>query len=372
MHSSSCAPPLSPCSSCSLVTGGCVVMARRPGPRRPRPPRAGRAGRPGAAQRQDRDRGCRAARGAGARHPRRPHRGARHRAPRSQPYIGPATKVDRPEGRARPSPASSRATATSSGIGQAQARPRADETTSWDEIVAMVRRGREEGEARRVDRRPRLAPGEVDDAARRRTSRASRRTRRSTAVSPDNPVLLTHASGHATLRQRARRWSWPASPSDTPNPPGGEILKDAQGNPIGVFRETASGLLRRAHAGAAREDDARASVEAERAAVIELAVAGVPVEGHHVVPGRRRRRSQTIDLLKQMVDRRQAGRAALGDAAREQRAARRDEPGAVPDRSATATSHLTVRAIKRRWTARSGRAARGCSSRTPTCRPAPA
>ena len=35
---------------------------------------------------------------------------------------------------------------------------------------------------------------------------------------------------------------------DTPNPPGGEILKDAQGDPIGVFRETASGLLGRAAA----------------------------------------------------------------------------------------------------------------------------
>ena len=33
---------------------------------------------------------------------------------------------------------------------------------------------------------------------------------------------------------------------DTPNPPGGEILKDAQGDPIGVFRETAAGLLGRA------------------------------------------------------------------------------------------------------------------------------
>src|SRR5262249_55453645 len=32
----------------------------------------------------------------------------------------------------------------------------------------------------------------------------------------------------------------------TPNPAGGEILKDAQGNPTGVFRETAQALLGRA------------------------------------------------------------------------------------------------------------------------------
>jgi len=37
---------------------------------------------------------------------------------------------------------------------------------------------------------------------------------------------------------------------NTANPPGGEILKDAQGNPIGVLRETASGLIARALAAA--------------------------------------------------------------------------------------------------------------------------
>jgi predicted amidohydrolase YtcJ len=33
--------------------------------------------------------------------------------------------------------------------------------------------------------------------------------------------------------------------ASTPNPVGGEILKDAQGKPIGIFRETAQELVRR-------------------------------------------------------------------------------------------------------------------------------
>jgi predicted amidohydrolase YtcJ len=63
-------------------------------------------------------------------------------------------------------------------------------------------------------------------------------------VSPDNPVLLTHASGHATFAN-ARAMQLSDITPGTPNPPGGDVLKDASGNPTGLFRETASGLIRR-------------------------------------------------------------------------------------------------------------------------------
>jgi predicted amidohydrolase YtcJ len=33
---------------------------------------------------------------------------------------------------------------------------------------------------------------------------------------------------------------------DTLDPPGGEVVRDAEGRPTGAFRETASGLLQRA------------------------------------------------------------------------------------------------------------------------------
>src|SRR4029453_11515657 len=63
-------------------------------------------------------------------------------------------------------------------------------------------------------------------------------------VSPNNPVVLTHASGHASfVNQRAMALS--NLTRDTRNPTGGEILKDTNGNPTGLLRETAQGLVRR-------------------------------------------------------------------------------------------------------------------------------
>lgn len=65
-------------------------------------------------------------------------------------------------------------------------------------------------------------------------------------VSPNNPVLLTHASGHAVF-VNARAMQAAAITRDTPNPHGGEILKDSAGNPTGLLRETAQGLANRAY-----------------------------------------------------------------------------------------------------------------------------
>jgi predicted amidohydrolase YtcJ len=61
-------------------------------------------------------------------------------------------------------------------------------------------------------------------------------------VSPENPVLLVHASGHATFAN-ARAMELARVDRDTPNPGGGEIVRDADGEPTGLFRETAAGLL---------------------------------------------------------------------------------------------------------------------------------
>ncbi len=65
------------------------------------------------------------------------------------------------------------------------------------------------------------------------------------AATPDNPVALTHASGHASFfNQKAMQMA--GVDSSTKSPPGGEILKNAKGEPIGVFSETAAGLVSRA------------------------------------------------------------------------------------------------------------------------------
>ncbi len=66
------------------------------------------------------------------------------------------------------------------------------------------------------------------------------------AVSPDNPVILTHASGHAVF-VNAKTMEAAQITRDTANPGGGEILKDAHGAPTGLLRETAQGLANRAH-----------------------------------------------------------------------------------------------------------------------------
>ena len=82
------------------------------------------------------------------------------------------------------------------------------------------------------------------------------------AASPVNPVLLRHASGHATLaNQKAMELA--GITADTPDPSGGEIVRDAAGNAIGAFRETAAGLL------SAARRDATPGVPRRRA---ELAV----------------------------------------------------------------------------------------------------
>ena len=65
-------------------------------------------------------------------------------------------------------------------------------------------------------------------------------------VSPDNPVLLTHASGHAVF-VNGKAMEAGKITRDTANPTGGEILKDAAGNPTGLLRETAQGLANNAH-----------------------------------------------------------------------------------------------------------------------------
>ena len=63
--------------------------------------------------------------------------------------------------------------------------------------------------------------------------------------SPNNPVILIHASGHGVF-VNALALEQSAIYPDTPNPAGGEILRDLQGNPTGMLRETAQDAAREA------------------------------------------------------------------------------------------------------------------------------
>jgi len=64
-------------------------------------------------------------------------------------------------------------------------------------------------------------------------------------VSPNNPVLLIHVSGHGVF-VNAKGLEESGIGKTTPNPPGGEILRDAGGNPTGMLRETAQDRARQA------------------------------------------------------------------------------------------------------------------------------
>ena len=85
-------------------------------------------------------------------------------------------------------------------------------------------------------------------------------------VAPDNPVMLTHASGHMNFANGyAMRLG--GVDASTKNPAGGEILKDSSGKPIGVFRETAQGLITRKYSIAESKRSAEAKAQYLRRAI---------------------------------------------------------------------------------------------------------
>lgn len=61
-------------------------------------------------------------------------------------------------------------------------------------------------------------------------------------VSPENPVLLGHASGHMAFAN-ARAMELAGIDATTPDPDGGEIVRDRDGQPTGALRETAENLV---------------------------------------------------------------------------------------------------------------------------------
>ncbi|MBL7826686.1 MAG: amidohydrolase [Saprospiraceae bacterium] len=62
------------------------------------------------------------------------------------------------------------------------------------------------------------------------------------AVSPDNPVVLFHASGHGLIAN-AKAMEIAGISRETSDPIGGRIVRDAKGNAIGVFEENAMNLI---------------------------------------------------------------------------------------------------------------------------------
>lgn len=118
-------------------------------------------------------------------------------------------------------------------------------------------------------------------------------------VSPNNPVLLTHASGHA-LFANAKARELAGVSRDTKDPEGGRILRNTGGNPEGVFFDSAQSLIESAH----QESLAKRTpeqIETESREAISLAVNDCLTKG--VTSFQDAASSfKDIDLFKKLVD----------------------------------------------------------------------
>ncbi len=132
------------------------------------------------------------------------------------------------------------------GIGEALQILNLNDVENWDEVVAMVSDAVANAEPgqwilgrgwhqEKWDRVP-------EDSVQGFPSHASL-----SAISPDNPVCMRHASGHACFFN-AKAMELAGIDASTPDPAGGEILHGASGAPSGIFSETAMGLVHRVHA----------------------------------------------------------------------------------------------------------------------------
>ena len=183
--------------------------------------------------------------------------------------IGPKTRVIDLKGRLA-IPGFIEGHAHFTGIGEAKMILNLRDARNWDEIVAMVAAAAREAKPgewiagrgwhqEKWDQRPQpnIRGFPVEETLSR--------------VSPNNPVLLTHASGHAVFVNRAALARAGVTRA-TPDPKGGEILKDQQGNPTGLLNESAQSLANDARArDLARRTLAEQESQAQR--VIDLAAA---------------------------------------------------------------------------------------------------
>jgi predicted amidohydrolase YtcJ len=123
---------------------------------------------------------------------------------------------------------------------------RLGEARTWDDIVQMVAEAAREAE-----------PGqwiagrgwhqEDWDPAPARTVQGVPTHHDLSAVSPDNPVVLTHASGHASF-VNARALELAGIDRNTRDPAGGTIVRDENGDATGYLRQAAQQLATSARA----------------------------------------------------------------------------------------------------------------------------
>jgi len=162
------------------------------------------------------------------------------------------------------------------GLGQAKMQLDLTTATSWDDIVALVAEAARkakpgewiQGRGWHQEKWDRVPQPNVEGVPLHQSL---------DRVSPDNPVYLTHASGHAAF-VNGKALELAGITRTTANPPGGEIVKDRAGNPTGLLRETAQGLVARALAEARAKMTPQES-EARNREAVRLAGADALAKG---------------------------------------------------------------------------------------------
>jgi len=214
-----------------------------------------------------------------------------------QRYVGPNTKVIDLKG-ALATPGLMEAHAHFTGVGDAARNLKLAEANTWDDIVRMV------GEAAAKAR-----PGEwIIGRGWHQEKWSSVPTpnvdgfpvhEALSRVSPNNPVWLTHASGHAGFAN-AKAMELARVVRATPNPPGGTILRDKAGNATGLFNERAQGLISDALS-KSRAGRTAAEVEADLRVQVDLASREALSKGLTTVSDAGSPPT-TIEVVKKMVD----------------------------------------------------------------------
>lgn len=255
-------------------------------------------------------------------------------------YVGPSTRLIDLKGRtAVPGFIDSHAHFT--GVGEARMILDLTKAKNWDEIVALV-----------AEAAAKAGPGEWIVGRGWHQEKWDRRPvpnvdglpfhDQLSAAAPRNPVFLEHASGHCCLAN-AMAMELGGVTGKTPDPPGGEIVRDARGNAIGAFRETAQGFVGIPLRGAELKKTEEERAEKEREAV-ELAAQECLSKGITSVHDAGAS-FETIDLYRSLAEQGKLGvriyaMISEDNSELERRLSQYRIIGAGQD-------HLTVRAVKR-------------------------
>ncbi len=213
---------------------------------------------------------------------------------------------------------------------------------NWDAIVAMVAEAVQEAEPGQWIRgrgwHQEKWDSPPDPAVEGNPTHASL-----SAVSPDNPVLLGHASGHAAFANAAAL-ALGGFDRDAEPPPGGELVRDENGELTGLLRETAQ---RPVSAAFAQSESGRSAEEIEARFRREVALAAEEALSKGVTSFQDAGSSfSTIDGLKRLEE---EGALPVRLYIMVRRASNEEMDARLPDyyMPSEGDDYLTVRSIKR-------------------------